>query len=254
LAMLHVGFAWLGISLALLAAAAATTLSSGGTIDLRLAGLHALGIGFFGSAQLAFVTRVSAGQAGRSQTADDIAWALFRALQAAVALRIAAVWRPDAAPLVLAAALLWAAVMLAWSVRYARWYGRPRVAGRPRRALRSTGRFDRARFRGHRDDPAPRGTPTQARPGLPGRFAARAQARRRRWRRRRLHGAEGRHQRAQLRGAELRPRPGARGRRVCPRARRTGADGAEHVRRRARAGALVARRRRRRRARRRRAD
>ena len=131
LAMLHVGFAWLGISLALLAASAAATWSGGGTADLRLAGLHALGIGFFGSAQLAFVTRVSAGQTGRSQAADDIAWALFRALQAAVALRIAAAWRPDAAALVLAAALLWAAVMLAWSVRYARWYGRPRIDGRP---------------------------------------------------------------------------------------------------------------------------
>lgn len=131
LAMLHIGFAWLGISLALLAASAAMAWSSGGVTDLRLAGLHALGIGFFGSAQLAFVTRISAGQTARSQAADDIAWALFRALQAAVALRIAAAWRPDAAALVLAAALLWAGVMLAWSARYVRWYGRPRVDGRP---------------------------------------------------------------------------------------------------------------------------
>ena len=32
--------------------------------------------------------------------------------------------------LLLATALLWAAVMLVWGLRYANWYGRPRADGR----------------------------------------------------------------------------------------------------------------------------
>lgn len=131
LAMLYVGFTWLGVALALQAVSAALVWSSGGASDLRLAVLHALGMGFFGSVQLAFVTRVSAGQGGRAQAADDFAWALFWALQAAIGLRIAGAWRGDAPALLLAAALLWATAMIAWSLRYIRWYGQPRIDGRP---------------------------------------------------------------------------------------------------------------------------
>jgi hypothetical protein len=53
-------------------------------------------------------------------------------------------------------------------------------------------------------------------------------------RRRRLPGPEGRHQRAQLRRPELRRRAGARRRGARARAGRAGADGAQHLRRRAR--------------------
>lgn len=127
LAMLHIGFVWLGLALGLQAASAALGWSSGGAAELRLAVLHALGMGFFGSMQLAFVTRVSAGQTGRTQVADGVAWKLYWALQAAVALRIAGALRPDSAALLLAAALLWASVMLAWSIRHIRWYGHGRL-------------------------------------------------------------------------------------------------------------------------------
>lgn len=139
LAMLHVGFVWLGIALALQALAAWLAWSGYGTPEPRLAALHALGMGSFASTQLAFVTRVSAGQDGRAHSVDGPAWALFLGLQAAVALRLAATalpawqpgWRIGYEALLLAAAAAWAAVMLAWSARYVRWYGRPRSDGRP---------------------------------------------------------------------------------------------------------------------------
>ncbi|MCO5107448.1 MAG: NnrS family protein [Burkholderiaceae bacterium] len=131
LAMLDIGFAWLGVALALQAVAAAQAWTGRGAGQASLAGLHALAMGFFGSIQFAFVTRVSAGQAGRAHAIDGLAWALFLVVQAAVVLRIAAAWRPDLPVLLLAAAALWTAAVLTWSVRHAGWYGRPRIDGRP---------------------------------------------------------------------------------------------------------------------------
>lgn len=132
LSMLHAGFVWLGVALALQAVTAAQALSGTDGRELRLAAAHALGMGFFGSLQLTFVTRVSAGQDGRAQAADDLAWTLFWLLQAAVVLRLAAAWRSDVPELLIAAVAMWATVMVAWSMRYVRWYGRPRSDGRPR--------------------------------------------------------------------------------------------------------------------------
>ena len=36
-----------------------------------------------------------------------------------------------AVPLTTLAAALWAAVVIAWALRYARWYGQPRTDGKP---------------------------------------------------------------------------------------------------------------------------
>lgn len=129
LAMLFVGFVWLGVAFALQALAAASAWWGDGGA-LRLAALHALGMGFFGSIQLAFVTRVSAGRHGRAHAIDGFAWTMFWSLQAAVALRLAAAWHGDVSALLVAAAAVWAATMLAWSARHARWYGLPRSDGR----------------------------------------------------------------------------------------------------------------------------
>ena len=131
LAMLDLGFVWLGLALVLQAASAAQAWWAGEAHQPSIASLHALGMGFFGSIQFAFVTRVSAGQDGRAQAIDGIAWALFLVLQAAVAVRIAAAWLPSTPTLLLAAAALWMIAMLAWAARHARWYGRPRSDGRP---------------------------------------------------------------------------------------------------------------------------
>ena len=132
LAMLHTGFLWLGLTFALSAASHALMAWRGPEQSLGLAPLHALTMGYLGSTLLAMATRVTAGHSGRPLAADDIAWALFWALQVAVLLRLAsALWPALAAPLLLAAVASWALAMVGWALRYGRWLGRPRADGRP---------------------------------------------------------------------------------------------------------------------------
>ena len=131
LAMLHLGFLWLGLGLALGGASRLLAWATDSNV-LPLASLHAIAMGALGSLMLAMVTRVSCGHAGRSVVADDLVWALFWLLQAATLLRIAAAlpsWPVQ--PLLTLAAVLWAGVMLIWALRYGSWYGRPRPDGRP---------------------------------------------------------------------------------------------------------------------------
>lgn len=132
LAMLHLGFVWLGVAIALSALSHALLAATGGSLSLGLAPLHAYTMGFLGSILVAMATRVSCGHSGRALAADDIVWAAFLVLQAAVVLRLAgALWPDAAAPLTAAAALVWAVVMIGWALRYGRWYGQPRIDGRP---------------------------------------------------------------------------------------------------------------------------
>jgi uncharacterized protein involved in response to NO len=132
LAMLHVGFVWLGLAFALNAVSHTMMAAGGPAHSLGLAPMHALTAGFFGSTLLAMVTRVSAGHGGRPVAADDIVWRLFWLLQVAVAARVAAsLWDAAAGALLPVAALAWAAAMAAWAMRYGRWYGTPRKDGRP---------------------------------------------------------------------------------------------------------------------------
>jgi len=131
LAMLHLGFLWLGLGLALSGASQLLGWASSSVV-LPLAALHAITMGALGSLMLAMVTRVSCGHAGRSVVADDLVWGLFWLLQVATLLRMAATvpgWPVQ--PLFTATALLWAGVMLIWGLRYGSWYGRPRDDGRP---------------------------------------------------------------------------------------------------------------------------
>lgn len=130
LAMLHIGFVWLGLALLLGGAAQWLGWLQGAPV-LNLGALHALTMGCLASLMLAMATRVSCGHSGRPLVADGIAWTLFWLLQLATALRIAAAAQsPFSARLVLAAALLWAAVMAVWGVRLGSWYGRLRADGR----------------------------------------------------------------------------------------------------------------------------
>lgn len=131
LAMLHLGFVWLGLALALGGVAHLIGSFADATV-LPLAPLHALTMGCLGSLMLAMVTRVSCGHSGRPLVADNLVWTLFWLLQAAVLVRIAGAAPGLAAQWWLtAAALLWAAVMTIWGIRYGNWYGRPRADGRP---------------------------------------------------------------------------------------------------------------------------
>lgn len=126
LAMLHLGFGWLGVAMALQAADHILALAGGPS--LGLAPLHAYTMGFLGSTLVAMATRVSAGHSGRALAVDTPVWLLFWLLQAAVLGRIMAdlaglpVWLP---------ALAWAAALLPWGWRHLGWYGRPRLDGQP---------------------------------------------------------------------------------------------------------------------------
>lgn len=120
LAMLHLGFVWLGLAF-LLALHPEPLLS-----------VHALGIGCLGSLVLAMVTRVSCGHGGRTLVADDFIWAAFLGLQAVACTRLAALlWPAASAWLLPLGGLGWLLVMGAWALRLLRWYLRPRVDGRP---------------------------------------------------------------------------------------------------------------------------
>jgi uncharacterized protein involved in response to NO len=130
-AMLHLGFSWLGIGL-VLSGVSHLMQALTGDAWLPLAGLHAVTMGSLGSLMVAMVTRVTCGHGGRALVADNVVWTLYWTLQVATVLRLAA-----AAPtelmlrLALAAAVVWTAALGVWAVRYGNWYGRPRADGRP---------------------------------------------------------------------------------------------------------------------------
>ncbi|WP_374318090.1 NnrS family protein [Aquabacterium sp.] len=131
LAMLHIGFMWLGITF-LLDGANAIQQVMGLTTASHLAALHALTMGFLGSVLIAMATRVSCGHGGRTLAADNIAWSLFWLVQLAVVLRVASAWWGAHAGVgLLAASGVWTTAVVGWSVRYGRWFGRPRLDGRP---------------------------------------------------------------------------------------------------------------------------
>ena len=134
LAMLHIGFCWLGVAFTLAGVShALTSLTAdqpGGALSLGLAPLHALTMGCFGSLLLAMATRVARGHSGRPLVADPWVWLAFWALQGAVLARVgAALWPAAGVPLTLLAAQLWLAAVGAWALRHAPWFGRARVDG-----------------------------------------------------------------------------------------------------------------------------
>lgn len=131
LAMLHIGFLWLGLSFVLAGVSQWSGLVYGAPL-IGLGTLHALTMGCLGSLMLAMVTRVSCGHSGRALVADRIAWSVFWVLQAATVLRIvAAIPTEWSAWLMVVAAFLWLGVVSVWGVRLGPWYGRLRADGRP---------------------------------------------------------------------------------------------------------------------------
>ena len=130
LAMLHIGFVWLALSL-LLSGASQMLGAHAGMPSFGLGPLHALTMGCLASLMLAMVTRVSCGHSGRGLIADQLTWLLFTVLQLATLLRVAADVYPPAGDLLLPAAALWAVLMAVWGVRLGSWYGRVRPDGLP---------------------------------------------------------------------------------------------------------------------------
>lgn len=125
-AMLHLGFLWLGIAMTLFAVQAALLVL--GVAWGGLLPLHALGIGFFASTLVGMATRVSRGHSGRPVGEDRWAWHLFRGLQLVVALRLAGEF---AGQLNLAAALGWLLVFGIWAWVHLPMYLQPRPDGQP---------------------------------------------------------------------------------------------------------------------------
>lgn len=131
LAMLHGGFLWLGVALALATLSHARIAWMGPDAGLGLAPLHALTVGFLGSTLLAMATRVASAHSGRAVAADDVAWRLHLVLQLAAVSRVtAALWPAVGAVLTLVAVLAWCGAMGGWAWRYGGWLGRPRADGR----------------------------------------------------------------------------------------------------------------------------
>jgi uncharacterized protein involved in response to NO len=130
LAMLHLGFFWLGVAFTLGGVSHVLMSVSDGRLSLGLAPLHALTMGFLGSLLLAMATRVARGHSGRPLQADPWVWLMFWVLQVAVLARVgAALWAPLGTPLTLLAAQFWLAAVGAWALRHGPWFGRPRVDG-----------------------------------------------------------------------------------------------------------------------------
>ncbi|MEK8049733.1 NnrS family protein [Ideonella sp. DXS22W] len=132
LAMLHMGFFWLGVAFTLGGVSHALISLSDGAVSLGLAPLHALTMGYLGSTLFSMATRVACGHSGRTLVADNWTWMMFWALQAGIVARVVAALVPAAAtPLTLFAAQCWFAAMAAWAVRHGRWFLAPRLDGQP---------------------------------------------------------------------------------------------------------------------------
>lgn len=132
LAMLHMGFFWLGVAFTLGGVSHALISLSDGAVSLGLAPLHAFTMGYLGSTLFAMATRVACGHSGRTLVADNWTWMMFWALQAGIVARVVAALVPAAAtPLTLFAAQCWFAAMAAWAVRHGRWFLAPRLDGQP---------------------------------------------------------------------------------------------------------------------------
>jgi uncharacterized protein involved in response to NO len=130
LAMVHAGFLWLGIALALFALQSLARAL--GLYLLGLAPLHALGAGYFASMLLAMASRVTLGHSGQPLVADAGTWRLFLAFQAAPLLRIAGdLPLPGARHFYLAAALAWLLCFIMWAVKYLPAYLKARADGQP---------------------------------------------------------------------------------------------------------------------------
>ncbi|MEZ5625994.1 MAG: NnrS family protein [Rhodocyclaceae bacterium] len=130
LAMLHLGFMWLGLALALFGVQSLAAWQ--GNALLGLAPLHALVIGMFTVTALGMVSRVTLGHSGQALTADSMTWRLCWAVQAVAVLRIVGeLWLAAQSALLVLAVLGWLVVFGFWAKRYMPVYLRPRADGRP---------------------------------------------------------------------------------------------------------------------------
>ncbi len=131
LAMLHGGFLWLGIAMALQAFSHTLMALSNNEVSLGLAPLHALTTGYLGATLFAMATRVSSGHSGRPLAADNTVWLLYWTLQLAIFSRVASALMPaSSVGILLFSSAMWVLATTGWALRYGSWFLRPRVDGR----------------------------------------------------------------------------------------------------------------------------
>jgi uncharacterized protein involved in response to NO len=124
--VLHLGYAWVAVGLALKAAVAAGLL-------IPMVGLHALTVGAIGVLTLGMMARVALGHTGRALQASApmaVAFALINAAAAARAV-VAAALPAWYAQTILVAGGLWLAAFAIFVAGYAHVLLRPRIDGQP---------------------------------------------------------------------------------------------------------------------------
>jgi len=112
--ILHVGYLWLVIGVALLGVSMLT-----GRMP-EAAAIHALTAGAIGTMVLAVMTRVSLGHSGRALRADRITILIYLLVVAAAAVRVVAAIGGSFLPLIQLSAVLWIGSFFLFAV----WYGR----------------------------------------------------------------------------------------------------------------------------------
>jgi uncharacterized protein involved in response to NO len=130
LAVLFLALAWLPIAMALYAVNSIVHASTG-VPRLGLAPAHALFIGFFGSALVAMVTRVTQGHSGRPLVMPAAAWFTFVAIQLVAVARIIADLTSDPVAWFAIAAVGWIVAFAPWIVRLGRIYLTRRLDQKP---------------------------------------------------------------------------------------------------------------------------
>ena len=132
LAVLHIGFAWMGIAMLLFSIQGLMSfISDGATHIWGLAPLHALTIGCFASLLIGMGTRVTLGHSGLPMQVDKPIKLMFVGIQLVAILRVLADMLPMQARywLYVAAASVWLACFSPWVLRYLPVYWRPRADG-----------------------------------------------------------------------------------------------------------------------------
>lgn len=133
LAILHIGIAWLGISMLLFTAQSFMFFLNSTTVTWGLAPLHALTIGFFSTIMLGMATRVTLGHSGLPMKVDTPLLLMFAGIQLTAILRVITDMASisDAQRLYIVAASIWLACFSPWVLRFVPLYWRKRDDGKP---------------------------------------------------------------------------------------------------------------------------
>ncbi|ADE11370.1 NnrS family protein [Sideroxydans lithotrophicus] len=132
LGVLHIGFAWMGLSMLLFGIQSLISFTSGNATQYwGLAPQHALTIGCFATLLIGLGTRVTLGHSGLPMQVDKPVMLMFLGIQLVAILRVLADMLPgqNGYWLYIAAAALWLVCFFPWVLRYLPVYVRPRVDG-----------------------------------------------------------------------------------------------------------------------------